>query len=67
MLVDRELTKLDKEFPQLSIEKVDILTSPGRALKAGVKMIPTLQAGEKKLSGLFLGSGQIREFVTSVL
>ena len=67
MLVGRELTKLGREFPQLKVKKVDILTSPGRALKEGVKMIPTLQAGERKLSGVFLTSDEIRKFVTSLL
>lgn len=67
MLVGRELTKLQKEFSHLQIEKVDILAQPGRALKAGVKMIPTLKAGNKKLSGVFLSSAQIREFVSTVL
>ena len=67
MLVGRELTKLGREFPQLKIEKVDILTNPGQALKQGVKMIPTLQAGERRLSGVFLSKDEIRDFVTSLL
>ena len=67
MLVGRELTKLQQEFPKLQIEKVDILTNPGRTLKDGVKMIPTLKAGDKILSGIFLSSAQIREFVTGSL
>ena len=67
MLVGRELTKLQQEFPKLQIEKVDILTNPGRTFKDGVKMIPTLKAGDKTLSGIFLSSAQIREFVTGLL
>ncbi len=63
MLVDRALTKLKKEYPQLTVEKVDILTQPGRALKDGVKMIPTLKAGDKILSGIFLTSSRIRDFI----
>jgi hypothetical protein len=67
MIVGRELTRLQQEFPGLVIDKVDILTSPGKALKAGVRMIPTLQAGEQRLSGVFLSNSEIREFVTSVV
>ena len=67
MLVGRELTKLQKEFPKLQIEKVDILTSPGRTLKDGVKMIPTLKAGDRTLTGIFLRSAQVREFVIESL
>lgn len=67
MIVGRELTRLQQEFPELRIEKVDILTSPGRALKDGVRMIPTLMTGDRKLSGIFLNSAAIREFVTALL
>ena len=67
MMVGRELTKLQQEFPELGIEKVDILTSPGRAFKDGVRMIPTLKTGDGKLSGIFLSSAEIREFVTALL
>ena len=63
MMVGRELTRLQQEFPKLEIEKVDILTSPARALKQGVRMIPTLQAGEDTLSGIFLSSSQIKAFI----
>ncbi|MCI5221260.1 MAG: hypothetical protein D3924_00905 [Candidatus Electrothrix sp. AR4] len=63
MLVRRELTKLEGEFPELRIEKVDILTNPSRALRQRVKMIPTLRFGDSKLSGIFLSSSKIRQFV----
>lgn len=67
MLVGRELTKLQKEFPELQIEKVDILTNPGRTFKDGVRMIPTLKAGDRTLTGIYLSSAQVREFVTATL
>ncbi len=63
MIVSRELTRLQQEFPRLAIEKVDILTSPARALKQGVRMIPTLQAGEDTLTGVFLSAARIRNFI----
>lgn len=63
MLVSRELKKLEKEMPGLTINRVDIVTHPGRAWKDGVRMIPTLRAGEQTLSGIFLSPEQIRAFV----
>ncbi len=63
MLVGRELTKLEKEFPQLSIERVDIVTNATRALKEGVRMIPDLRFKDKNLTGVFLSPAKIREFV----
>jgi len=67
MLVGRELTKLKEEFPQLEIEKVDILANPGRTLKEGIRMIPTLRAGDKTLTGIYLSPAQVRAFVTAML
>ena len=67
MLVGREPTKLKQEFPELQIEKVDILTNPGRAIKEGVRMIPTLKAGDQTLTGIFLSPVQVRKFVTGSL
>jgi hypothetical protein len=67
MIVGRELAKLEKEFPQLLIKKIDILTHPVQAMQEGVKMIPTLIAGEKRLSGFLLSSQELRSFVTNML
>ncbi len=64
MLVNRELIKLQKEFHNLRIKRIDILAHPGIALKAGMKMIPTLDAEGARLSGFLLSSDEIRAFVT---
>ncbi len=63
MIVSRVLDQQAKEFPQLEIERIDILASPMRALKAGVRIIPTLMAGDRKLSGFLLSAEQIRKFI----
>ncbi len=63
MIVSRVLDQQAKEFPQLEIERIDILTSPVRALKDGVRIIPTLMAGDRKLSGFLLNAEQIRTFI----
>ncbi|WP_339133187.1 MAG: hypothetical protein WGN25_12110 [Candidatus Electrothrix sp. GW3-4] len=46
---------------------MDILTHPGKALQQRIKMIPTLQAGEQRLSGIFLRPAAIRAFVERIL
>jgi hypothetical protein len=61
------LTDLQREFPELKIASVDILTNPGKALQQRIKMIPTLQAGEQRLSKFFLGPAAIRKFIEQAL
>ncbi|MDU9047771.1 MAG: hypothetical protein Q3M30_02900 [Candidatus Electrothrix sp. Rat3] len=67
MLVRRVLTDLQQEFPNLKVESVDILTHPGRTLRQRIRMIPTLQAGNQRLSGLLLGRAAIRAFIEQAL
>ncbi|MGB5685982.1 MAG: hypothetical protein WBM35_09230 [Candidatus Electrothrix sp.] len=61
------LTDLQQEFPELKVTSVDILTNPGKALQQRIKMIPTLQAGEQRLSKFFLGPAALRKFVEQAL
>ena len=63
MLVGRELNKLYREFPQLQVEKIDVLLHPGQALAAGVRMIPTLKSGDRVLTGILLSPADIRKFL----
>lgn len=63
MLAGRELDKLYREFPQLQVEKIDILTHPRRALAADIRMIPALKAGDRILAGFLLQPAAIRKFV----
>jgi len=63
MVVGRALNRLQRETNDFQVNEVDILAHPLAALKEGVKMIPTLQLGEKRLSGVFLNEKQIREFL----
>ncbi|MCI5220289.1 MAG: hypothetical protein D3914_14140 [Candidatus Electrothrix sp. LOE2] len=61
------LTDLRQEFPNLKVESVDILTHPGQALRQRIRMIPTLQAGDQRLSGFLLGRAAVRAFVAQAL
>ena len=61
----KALLELAKKNPDLHIEQVDILTSPGKAFRAGITMIPAITIGDKTLSAIYLSSKKIDEFVTS--
>ena len=63
MMVGRVLKKLNKELGNLEIQEVDVLRHPRIALQAGITMIPTLQLGEQRISGLFLSEQKIRDFL----
>lgn len=62
-MVNRVLQKLCREIDDLEVERVDVVHHPRRALRAGVRMIPTLKIGDRLLSGLLPGEGEIREFI----
>jgi len=63
MMVGRVLKKLQKEMGDLNLREVDILRHPRTALREGITMIPTLQQGERRLSGIFLNEEKIRTFL----
>ena len=57
LLIDRD---------DVHIEEVEILTNPLRALKDGVKFIPTLKCGDEQLSGILLSRDKIETFLKKV-
>jgi glutaredoxin len=63
LLVGRTLQKLQLEFPELAVEKIEVTARPAESLRNGIRMIPTLTAGDNKLSGLFLTPTAVRKFV----
>ena len=50
----------------ISLEEVEIIKNPLRALKDGVKFIPTLKCGNKKISGILLSKNKIADFLNKV-
>jgi len=56
------LSKLQSEFPDVEVERVEYLTNLSRARGDGVWTIPSLVAGERKLSGFYLTKRSIRRF-----
>jgi len=65
MLVSRELKKIQEEHPDLEVEEIDVVASPLKSWQDGIRMLPTLIKGGKKLSGVFLSSKQIRDFLST--
>ena len=63
MYVDRVLTEILDEFPDIQVEKIDIVTNPSRAWKDGIRMIPALRNGDRTLSGFLPKENEIRDFL----
>jgi glutaredoxin len=64
-LATRALKKLQQEFPELTIETVEVTKEPLRAWQAGVRMLPTVTRHEKTLSGVILTTAALRDFLRS--
>jgi len=65
-MANRSLTQLLDEFPHITVEKVEYLANLGRSRRDGVRAIPTLVSGERRLTGFYLTRGRIREFLESL-
>jgi predicted DsbA family dithiol-disulfide isomerase len=57
------LSQIREDFPDVAVEKVEYFTNLGRARRDGVRGIPTLVAGERRLAGIFLTPKSIRRFL----
>ena len=62
-MTGRALNMIVGNYSDISIESIEVTTSPLKAWTEGVRMIPALRIGENTLSGLFLSSEQIRSFI----
>jgi hypothetical protein len=60
------LSRALRDFPDITLEKVEYLTNFSRARKAGVLTIPTLVSGETRLSGILLGKKSIHQFLEAL-
>ncbi|WP_136797643.1 MULTISPECIES: thioredoxin family protein [Desulfosediminicola] len=59
----RVLEELTAERDDITIELVDVLVAPQRTIKDGVRMIPALVCGDHRLSGIWLGNDQIKQYI----
>lgn len=62
-LAGRALRQLRHEFPDLTIETVEVTRYPLRAWQDGVRMLPTVTYQGKTLSGLILSTAALRDFL----
>lgn len=65
-MAKKALDELLADMDDVQLEEVEVLSSPLRALKDGVKFIPTLQCGQERLSGIFLNRDKIAAFIKKV-
>ncbi|MGV1099508.1 thioredoxin family protein [Thiovibrio sp. JS02] len=63
LYVDRVLKKICAEIPDLVIERIEVITNPERARKAGVRSVPTLKIGDDLLAGFMLNRKKIDHFL----
>lgn len=50
----------------IQLEEVEVLSSPLRSLRDGIKFIPTLRCGDTRLSGILLSREAIESFLDKV-
>jgi hypothetical protein len=65
-LARKSLQQLLAAYPDIELECVDILVSPRRALRDGIRMIPAIKAGERLLSGVYLDRKAIAAFLADM-
>jgi predicted DsbA family dithiol-disulfide isomerase len=65
-LARRQLKKLRKEFPDIEIDAVEVLTNRDKMKDDGVKMFPALVHSDKSLSGFILTRAAIRNYLTNL-
>ncbi|MBU4263157.1 MAG: hypothetical protein KKC76_14980 [Proteobacteria bacterium] len=66
LLVGRTLQKLQQEYPDLVVEKIEVITRPMKSLRNGIRLIPALAAEGRKLAGFILTPAAVREFVEKI-
>ncbi|MBU0908978.1 MAG: hypothetical protein KKA54_08025 [Proteobacteria bacterium] len=66
LLVGRTLQKLQQEYPNLVVEKVEVTTRPVESLRNGIRIIPALAADGRKLAGFILTPTAVRKFVAKI-
>jgi hypothetical protein len=65
-MAKKALDELLTDMDDVHLEEVEIITNPLRALKDGVKFIPTLKSGDEQLSGILLSRDKIKAFLKKV-
>jgi hypothetical protein len=61
----KHLNELLQENGDYKLEIVDILSNPLRCWKEGIRMIPAITVGNRKLSGVYLTRQSITKFLNT--
>lgn len=64
-MAKKALDELIAERPDTtySLEEVEIMQHPLRAIKDGIRLIPALKSGDRMISGVLLGKEKIAAFL----
>lgn len=62
-VVARELNRLLLVYPDLEIEKIEVLANAMQAWQVGVRAVPTLKIGKHMLSGWIITPAAVRSFI----
>jgi hypothetical protein len=66
-LARKHLLDLCSKHSHLQVEEVELMTSPLRTLRDGIKMVPALRVGNNVLSGIYLSKKAITDFVAQMI
>ncbi|MBU1564274.1 MAG: hypothetical protein KJ630_01435 [Proteobacteria bacterium] len=66
-IAKKHLLDVCSRNPHLQVEEVELLTSPLRTWRDGIKMVPALKIGTTVLSGLYLSREAITDFVEQMI
>ncbi|MCF8055824.1 MAG: hypothetical protein K9K37_04180 [Desulfocapsa sp.] len=65
-MAKKALDELLQNRDDIHLEEIEILSKPLRALKDGVRFIPTLKCGKEQLTGILLSYDTIKAFIEKV-
>ncbi len=65
-MAKKALDELLSTMDDVHVEEVEVITNPLRALKDGVKFIPTLACGKERLSGILLSKSKLAAFLQRI-
>lgn len=62
-LARRHLLEVIKEYHNVTVDEIDLLSSPQKTWQDGIRMIPAIKIGDEVLSAAYLTRQQIGEFI----
>lgn len=65
-LARKHLFNIISSSNEISCEEVDVVASPKRAWKDGVRSVPLIRVGRETLSGILLNESKINNFLDNI-